>query len=86
MKRLAGVGVAVLLTGCASAPSQQGMNMPEDPAGLWRASCTHCHNLRAAPEFTAQQWPVIVQHMRTHGDLTRSQAVAISEYLERLTE
>jgi len=81
--------VAAFVTACASSSSSPGMAMgPEaqDPAALWSRMCVHCHALRPAPEFTGAQWSIIVQHMRAHGDLTRSQAMAITEYLRRVTD
>jgi hypothetical protein len=55
-------------------------------SALWSRTCSHCPNLHPAPEFTAEQWSVIVTHMRTHGDLTQSEAVAIAEYLRSVRE
>jgi nitrate/TMAO reductase-like tetraheme cytochrome c subunit len=80
-----GIAAVVLLAGCASA--QMGQDTTADiGARLWSNTCARCHNMRAAPEFAAQQWPIIVNHMRTHQDLTKSEAEAIAAYLVRLTE
>jgi len=62
------------------------MSIQDGAAGLWSSTCAHCHNLRPAPEFTAEQWSIIVHHMRTHGDLTRSQAMAVADYLRSIRE
>jgi nitrate/TMAO reductase-like tetraheme cytochrome c subunit len=88
IRLLSGIAAAVLVSGCASAPVQeQDTQMSADSgAELWSMTCAHCHNLRRAQEFTAMQWPVIVNHMRTHHDLTKSDAEAIAAYLVRLTE
>jgi len=82
---LSGIAAVALLAGCASA--QIGQDTTADlGARLWSNTCSRCHNLRAAPEFAAHQWPIIVNHMRTHQDLTKSEAEAIAAYLVRLTE
>ena len=86
IKKLVAVAGTVWLGACASAPAQERMEMGDDAAGLWSRTCSHCHNLRPAPEFTAEQWSIIVTHMRTHGDLTRSEAVAVAEYLRSVRE
>ncbi len=86
IKVLAFSGLAATVAACASAPAPHSMEMQSEAATLWRQTCAHCHNLRPAPEFTAEQWSVIVTHMRTHGDLTRSEALAISEYLRSVRE
>lgn len=82
---VATIAAIALTSACASASTQDGMAM-ESGAELWRTTCSHCHNLREAPEFTAQQWPVIVNHMRTKARLSRADAEAIAAYLVRLTE
>lgn len=90
MKEITAVlGFAMLLTtGCAAGAIQErGMqDMAADGATLWRQTCSHCHNFRSAQEFTAQQWPIIVAHMRTRADLSKSEAEAVAAYLMRLTE
>jgi len=86
---VSGIAAVVLAAGCASGPMQgQGAaGMTADSgAQLWGNTCSRCHNQRSAQEFTAQQWPLIVNHMRTHQDLTKSEAEAIAAYLVRLTE
>lgn len=60
--------------------------MGENGAELWQHTCAHCHNLRPIPEFSAEQWPIIVTHMRTRADLTKPQAEAIANYLVQLRE
>lgn len=65
---------------------QGAQNMASSGAELWSMTCAHCHNLRSAQEFTAVQWPVIVNHMRTRANLSKADAEAIADYLVRLTE
>jgi hypothetical protein len=72
------------VVGCAR-PTPPGDPSPtEQGARVWAATCTRCHNLRAPSQFTAEQWPVIVNHMRTRANLTRSEAEAVTAYLQRV--
>jgi len=85
---LAMLGVAALLSACAGM-SQSGQEMSmaaDDGARIWRTTCGRCHNARPAAEFNAEQWPVIVSHMRTHADLTRSEADAVAAFLSAAAE
>lgn len=77
---------APVLAACASTHSMQSTTSESEAARQWRQTCSHCHNLRPAPEFTADQWSVIVMHMRTQAGLTRSEATEIAEYLRSLRE
>lgn len=52
-------------------------------AELWSATCNRCHNRRSPIERTDAQWDVIVSHMRTRANLTRSQARAITRFLKQ---
>jgi cytochrome c len=80
--RFALVGaIAVLAGGCASAGQSDQMASADDGARLWRMKCAMCHNARPASEFDAREWPVIVSHMRTRAELTRSEAVAVAAFL-----
>lgn len=70
--------------------------MQEDPSGtqmaadaergaeIWRATCYRCHNRRPATEFTSEEWAVLVNHMRTRANLTRSEAAAVTVFLQEL--
>lgn len=80
------VAPTLLFAACASNPGPGEAAMQDDAAELWTRTCSHCHNLRSAPEFTADQWSVIVTHMRTMGDLTRSEAEAVTAYLRSMRE
>lgn len=78
---------AFLALGCAGAPVQEEATASESRQGaeIWRTTCNRCHNARPATEFTAEQWPVIVNHMRTRADLTRMEAAAVTAFLQELT-
>ena len=76
------LATGLLMTACASGgqPAED-MAMSSDGARIWRMTCARCHNARPALEFDARQWPVIVSHMRTHADLSRSDADAVAAFL-----
>lgn len=59
---------------------------PQDGARIWGASCNNCHNLRQGTEYSAEEWPVLVKHMRTRAGLTRSQAEAVTAFLQQVAE
>lgn len=84
--------VALMITGAgcaASAPAETpaapAADMAEQGARIWSVTCARCHNLRPASEFTAAEWPIIVDHMRTRQELTRSEAQAVAAFLEELS-
>ena len=54
-------------------------------ARIWLATCDRCHNARPASEFTAEQWPVMVAHVRSRAHLTRSEARAVTAFLVELS-
>lgn len=56
----------------------------QEGAQLWSMACSHCHNLRPAAQYSAEDWPIIVQHMRTRAGLTRSEANTIAVFLQDL--
>jgi len=81
--KIAVLGSAVLLLGACAGLSQPNARMAtaEQGARLWRRTCAGCHNARPASEFDARQWPIIVSHMRTRADLTRTEARAVAAFL-----
>ena len=83
---LPGLAAALLAVGCAGAPVQGQVATVEEGARVWRMTCARCHNLRPATEFTSEQWPIIVNHMRTRQDLTKSDAEAVAAFLQQLAE
>lgn len=85
MTRLAGVTAVLSAMGCAQNRSPEQVGMDVDGARLWMVTCDRCHNARSALEFTPDQWPVIVSHMRTRAGLTKSEASAVSDYLRGLS-
>lgn len=86
------LGAAALLAlGCAGAPVQEEPSAAEaapveEGARIWSTACNRCHNLRPPTEFASEQWPVIVSHMRTRADLTKSEADAVTAFLRRQAE
>ena len=75
--------VSLLLVGCAGASVQPQEQPPTAAEGarIWRQSCNRCHGPRPATEFAADDWELIVSHMRTRADLTRSEAEAVAAFL-----
>lgn len=82
--------VALGFSACAGASMQEGASSSqvaataEEGAEIWRTTCYRCHNRRPATEFTEEQWPVIVDHMRTRAHLTRAEAEAVTAFLREL--
>ena len=81
---LLGVAATLINVGCAGSPVQQQVGELDQGARIWTQMCSRCHNRREAPEFTAEQWPIIVNHMRSRSDLTKSEAQAVASFLQRL--
>lgn len=78
----------LLLLGCLSLLSlpdsaiAQSSDKINRGAKLWTATCHRCHNRRLPTERTDRQWDVIVSHMRTRANLTRSEVEAIAAFLK----
>ena len=53
-------------------------------ARVWADNCTRCHNARSPMERNDRQWATIVAHMRARANLTRSEANAVSVYLQAI--
>jgi len=51
-------------------------------AELWARNCRRCHNLRAPTSYSADQWEVVVNHMRVRANLTAKDARKIEEFLK----
>ncbi|MGD2045829.1 MAG: cytochrome c [Gemmatimonadota bacterium] len=85
---VAATAILLVAAGCASMGSGSGENRMNTASGaeLWRATCSHCHNLRGAQEYTAEQWSIIVSHMRTRAEISRSDAERIAAYLATLSD
>lgn len=50
-------------------------------AELFSRFCQRCHNPRSAGERTDREWVIIMQHMETRANLTRSRADLIRRFL-----
>lgn len=73
------------VSGCAgtSTAAREGASFQQQGALTWAMTCNRCHRLRPPRQFSAEEWPVIVNHMRTRADLTKSEAEAVAAYLQR---
>ena len=83
---LPGFAATLIAVGCVGSPVRQQVGELDQGTRIWTQMCSRCHNRRPAPEFTAEQWPIIVNHMRTRSDLTKSEAQAVASFLRRLRE
>lgn len=84
---LVAIGPAILLPGCAatSAGGEGTTTARSTGSRIWAGTCNRCHNLRPPRQFAAEEWPVVVDHMRTRADLTKSEAEAVAAYLRRVS-
>jgi len=51
-------------------------------AELWARNCRRCHNIPSPNSYSADQWEVIVNHMRIRASLTAKDAHKIEEFLK----
>jgi mono/diheme cytochrome c family protein len=84
------LGIAALALGLSfacAAPSEQNAEVsdgtgPDAGAELWAQNCIRCHNLRPPDSYSAEQWGVIVHHMRVRASLTAREHRAILRFLQ----
>lgn len=55
---------------------------PKGGAQLWAENCTRCHYSRPPTQYSAQQWDLVVTHMRLRADLTGQEAGEIIKFLQ----
>lgn len=51
-------------------------------AKAWAETCSRCHGMRDARQFTDRQWPVITTHMRLRAGLDGQQVRDITLFLQ----
>lgn len=76
--------LVVQLAASLMLPTLAGAQDPSNTANggrIYAMSCNNCHNLRPPTEFDDEEWTVIVNHMRTRADLTKSEAEAVAAFL-----
>jgi len=79
---------ALILAFCSSqafsAESEKDESIRPERGGaeLWARNCRRCHNLRAPTSYNADQWEVVVNHMRVRANLTAKDAKKIEEFLK----
>ena len=71
--------------GGVGSPASESLTLSQEGARIWSMACGACHNLRTPPEYAAEQWPVIINHMRTRAVLTRSEAEAVTAFLQEMS-
>lgn len=79
-----GCGPADKGGGAATQPMAAGVFSPPARTGaqLWAENCTRCHYSRPPTQYSAQQWDVIVTHMRLRADLTGQETREITKFLQ----
>lgn len=87
MLRTTGSALLLLSATIAVLPfSSYGQQQPVQVARgarLWNATCNRCHNRRSPTERTDREWDLIVSHMRTRANLTKSEVQAIAAFLKQ---
>lgn len=86
----AAIGLALI--GCRTTPDSAkeanssnpspSPRLKPDGATVWADNCSRCHNLRPPSEFSADEWEVVVHHMRVRATLTADETRAIVKFLK----
>jgi hypothetical protein len=71
-------------SGASTQPAFALFGPPPKKSGveLWSDNCSRCHNMRPPQEFSAQQWEIVVHHMRLRANLTGEEAREITKFLQ----
>lgn len=82
-----GVGLALAAPAAAQEPSDPGevpaqASLIAKGAQVYANQCGRCHNMRSSTERTDAEWKVIVSHMRTRGNMTKSEAEWVKAFLQ----
>ena len=79
----AALGIMLALC-CGCEPGERSDSSAVTPGGaeLWAHNCRRCHNLRPPNSLSADQWEVVVNHMRVRAGLSASDARKIAEFLK----
>jgi hypothetical protein len=51
-------------------------------AQLWSQTCNRCHNPRSPDSYNANEWAIVMTHMRIRGYLTGQEQRAILDFLQ----
>ncbi|MCH8246124.1 MAG: hypothetical protein IH951_06925 [Bacteroidetes bacterium] len=83
MKNYLIIALVALLSGLlVEQTSAQDSNIVAEGARLWANNCTRCHNARSPLERNDREWLTIMNHMRARANLTKTEAAAITAYLQ----
>lgn len=82
---------ALIFVVATAVPAGQAVAADPDDAGAsaargakdWGENCARCHNMRDPKDFRADQWKVIMSHMRLHAGLTGQEARDILKFLQQ---
>lgn len=70
-----------LMAVAGSASAQDASEAVGRGGQIYSMVCDNCHNTRLPAEYGDEEWTVIVMHMRTRADLSRSEAEAVAAFL-----
>lgn len=83
MKNYLIIALVALLSGLlVEQTSAQDPNIVAEGARLWANNCVRCHNARSPLERNDREWLTIMNHMRARANLTKTEAAAITAYLQ----
>ncbi len=69
----------VIISSCATTSD---IAAAKSGAQLWGENCLRCHNTPSPETFSDTEWDVAVMHMQVRANLTKTEAVKISNFLK----
>lgn len=75
------IGLVLLATALVAACASQRFDGPGGDRRLYEARCGACHVPRPREEFSAAEWPRILDMMAPRAGLTGTQRERVSDYL-----
>ena len=76
--------ITIVISAAAAAHPAEAQEQSDVARGapIWAATCNRCHNARSPLERSDADWSVVVSHMLTMANLTRSQANDVTAFLQ----
>ncbi len=78
------IALFVLLAVPGLASAQNSADAVGRGGQIYAMVCDNCHNMRLPNEYDPEEWTVIVMHMRTRADLTKSEAESVAAFLREV--
>ena len=84
------LGGLVLASGCGSQNADTKLvtddsghfpHVVKNGAQIWADNCTRCHYARPSTQYSAQQWDIIITHMRVRADLNGAESRAVVKFM-----